>query len=210
MSPPSDIQRTPAANVAARPLAKLSAAAPATFRPHLDLPEEAAAAYDASKDATEALAALETGGFLLPAVRLLAHALPRREAVWWGCMCARHTNPALAAAEVACLTAAELWVRQPTDENRRAAFAGAEASGFATPAAWACAAVFWNGDSMSPLGQPAVPPAPHLSGLALAGAVTLASVHGQPQNQRRRLVAFIASARDIATGGNGRMEPEAT
>ncbi len=142
-------------------------------------------------------------------MRLLAHALPPREAVWWSCVCIRHTAPALAPAEAACLTAAEHWVRRPSDESRRAAFASAEVAGFAVSAAWACTAAFWSGDSMAPAGQPAVPPAPHLAGLAVAGAVTLASVRTQPEIQARNLSAFIGSARDIAAGGPGRLEPAA-
>ena len=187
---------------------KIANVNPAVFRPHLDLPDDAAAAYDASRDVAAALAALEAGGFLLPAVRLLAHALLRRQAVWWGHVCVRHTNPAPSAPDAACLDAAELWVRHQTDETRRAAYAAAEASHHGTAAAWVCTAAFWSGDSISPLGQPSVAPPPHLSGLAVAGAVVLASVQSRPERQQERLARFISSARDIAAGGYGPLAPE--
>ena len=191
------------------PLAKLDGAQLAELRPHLDAPPAASALLDGCTTAPEALEALAAGGFLLAAARLLAHALPRREAVWWGCMCARYTTPAdLAPADLAALEAAELWVRRPTDEQRRAAFARAEAAGFGTPEAWSCVAAFWSGESMSPAGQPVVPPAPHLAGLAVAGAVSLASVRVHPARQPQRLASFIASAREIAAGGTGRLTPE--
>ncbi len=204
------MQRVP---TAARPMDKLSSAPLGEFRPHLALPTDAAALYDACTAAADALGALEAGGFLLEAARLLAHALPRREAVWWACMCSRHTAigpPGAAAGEVAaaCLAAAELWVRQANDENGRAAFAQAEAAVYASPEAWACVAAFWSGDSMAPLVQPAVPPARHFAGLAVAGAVTLASVRGRPEIQAQRLAVFIRSAREIAAGGTGRLEAE--
>jgi hypothetical protein len=63
---------------------------------------------------------------------------------------------------------------------------------------------------MSPEGQPVVPPGEHLTGLAISGAVTLASVRGQPERANARLQRFINSARDIAGGGAGRIPPEGT
>ena len=61
---------------------------------------------------------------------------------------------------------------------------------------------------MAPPGQPAVPPAPHLVGTAVAGAVTLAAVRGDPSRQAARLARFLAGLRDIAAGGAGRLGPE--
>jgi hypothetical protein len=61
---------------------------------------------------------------------------------------------------------------------------------------------------MAPLGQPEVPAAPHLAGTAIAGAVSRASVRGQPQRQPQRLTRFLESARDISAGGTGRLPPE--
>ena len=189
-------------------LPKLAAALPAEVRANLALSAEAAQAIAGASDTESALAALETRGLALDAIRLLAHALPRREAVWWACMCARHTAPAPPPPLAHCLEAAELWVRKPADDTRRAAYARAEAAGFDSPEAWACTAAFLSGDSMAPAGQPLVPPAPHQAGLAVAGAVTLASVRERPALQPQRLGAFIASARQIAAGGTGRLEPE--
>jgi hypothetical protein len=175
----------------------------------LKLREQAVAAADGCKSAAELLAALESGDFHLEATRLLAYALPKREAVWWACMCARYTAPAeLSVADRAALEAAELWVRRQTDETRRAAMDNAQLSGFGSPEAWAAVAAFWSGDSLSPPDQPKVPPAPHLTGTAVAGAVQLASVRGDPARQPARLTAFLNSARDIAAGGAGRLEPE--
>ena len=57
-------------------------------------------------------------------------------------------------------------------------------------------------------GQPAVPPAEHLTGSAIAGAVVLASVRTSPERSRDRLLRFIGAARDIAAGGAGRMAAE--
>ena len=104
--------------------------------------------------------------------------------------------------------AAEDWVRQQTDRSRRIAWDRAQAAGSGTPEAWAAIAAFWSGDSMSPEGQPAVPPAAHLAGTAAAGAVALASVRGDVTRREERLRRFLESGRNIATGGPGRLPAE--
>jgi hypothetical protein len=63
---------------------------------------------------------------------------------------------------------------------------------------------------MSPEGQPVVPPAEHLTGLAVSGAVVMAAVRGHPERADARFGRFLAAARDIAAGGAGRVEPEPT
>ena len=156
-----------------------------------------------------ALERLAASGFEAEAARLAAHALRRREAVWWACQCALHTAPPdLSPAHRAAREAAEEWVRKQTDELRRRAMAQAQAGSFATPEAWAAVAAFWSGGSMAPPDQPAVPPAAHLTGTAVAGAVALAAVRGRPERQRARLSRFLDSAREIARGGAGRLAPE--
>ncbi len=190
-------------------LAKLSGVQLATVIGRAALPPEAETALQGCADVGDALTRLEAGGFATEAVRVLAHALPKREAVWWACMCALSTAPAdLPEADRAARETAELWVRQQKDEQRRAAFARAEAGGFQTPEAWSAVAAFWSGDSMSPPDLPAVPPAPHLTGTAVSGSVALAAVRGDVKRQPARLKRFLESGRNIAAGGPGRMPPE--
>lgn len=181
----------------------------AKLAPLIALPADAATALGGCTDLADALDRLEAGGFLPEASRLIAHALPKREAVWWACMCATHTAPAdLPEAARQARETAEHWVRQQTDKLRRAAMAYAETADFATPEAWAGVAAFWSGDSMSPEGQPAVPPAPHLTGTAVAGAVALAAARGDAQRNTDRLKRFLESGRNIAAGGPGRLPAE--
>jgi hypothetical protein len=178
--------------------------------PRVALPVEATIAVEGCATVPAALAALEAGGFQAEAARLIAYALPKREAVWWACMCALHTAPPdLPEPDRAAREAAELWVRQPTDPIRRAAMACAHATAFGTPEAWAAVAAFWSGDSMAPEGQPAVPPAPHLTGTAIAGAVALSAVRGDVSRRSARLQRFLESGRNIAAGGPGRLVAEA-
>lgn len=178
--------------------------------PRLELNDAAMAALDGSPTAAAALLRLEEAGLCNDAARLAAHALPKREAVWWACMCARAVpDPKLPPEDLEALASAEAWVRKPGDDAvRRAAWAAAQKTPFSSPEAWAAVAAFWSGGSMAPEGQPAVPPADHLTGVAVGGSVVLSAVRSHPERAESRLKKFLASARDIAEGGAGRLNPE--
>lgn len=192
------------------PLPKLATPL-APLLPRLELDAGPRAALEGAQTAAEGLERLEAQGFRNDAVRLAAHALPKREAVWWACMCAAAVpDPALLPADAAARTAAETWVRKPADEPlRRAAWDAAQRTAFRSPEAWAAVGAFWSGGSMAPEGQPVVPPADHLTGVAVSGAVVMAAVRGRPERAQARFGRFLAAARDIAAGGAGRIEPEA-
>lgn len=186
-------------------LTKLSGS-PETLAGYLSAAPEAADIVRGATDAADALGLLCQAEQWTGAVRLCAHALPAREAVWWACMCADHTVPPDLPDPVrAARAAAEEWVRRPSDATRRAAMTRAQDAGLVTPEAWAGVGAFWSGGSMSPEGQPVVEPSPDLLGTAIAGAVLLASVRGEPIRQTGRLRRFLDSARDIAAGGPGRI-----
>ncbi|MGK7862562.1 DUF6931 family protein [Falsiroseomonas sp. E2-1-a4] len=191
------------------PLPKLAAPLPPLL-PRLELDPPAMAAIAGATTAAEGIAKLEAAGLRNEAARLAAHALPKREAVWWSCMCARAVpDPALTPADAAALQAAEAWVRKPGDDGlRRAAMEAAQRTGFRSPEAWAAVGAFWSGGSMAPAGQPEVPPPDHLTGVAVSGGVVLAAVRIRPERAQDRLARFLASARDIAAGGAGRIAPE--
>jgi hypothetical protein len=190
-------------------LAKLAGADLATVVDRATLSPEALASLQGCTDVADAVVRLEAGGFASEAVRVLAHALPKREGVWWACMCAANTMPAdLPAPDRQARETAELWVRQQKDEQRRAAMTYAETSGFQSPEAWSGVAAFWSGDSLSPVGMPPVPPPPQAVGGAVAGAVALSAVRGDLKRHGERLKRFLESGRNIASGGPGRMPPE--
>ena len=139
------------------------------------------------------------------AVQFLAFALPAREATWWACMCARsHLRDPIPPPLLAAVEASEAWVRRPTDENRRVCMTRAQATQWDSPASWAAVAAFWSGGSLAPPELPAVPPAAHLNGVAVAGAVRLAAVLLEPASADEKRARYIAAAVDIANGGAGR------
>jgi hypothetical protein len=181
----------------------------AALLPRAGLPQPAIDVVTGLASTEAALEALEAADMLVEATRLIAHALPRREAVWWACMCARHNTPdTLSPDDLAAIEAAELWVRSQTDESRRAGFDHAGRAGFNSPEAWAAVGAFWSGESLAPLGQAAVAPPPQVAAAAIAGSVALASVRDRPERRPERLRHFLASARDIAAGGPGRLPRE--
>jgi hypothetical protein len=181
-----------------------------TILPRLELSKTAATCVDGSEHPSEAVNRLMRADLLIEAARVCAHALPPRERVWWAARCVRTTAPgASPPVDREACALAEDWVRRPADETRRAAMEKAQAGGFTSPEAWVAVAAFWSGDSMAPLDQPKVPPAPHLAGSAVVGAVILASVRTHPDRQPDRLRRFVGSAVDIAAGGAGHLEQEA-
>jgi len=141
-------------------------------------------------------------GKMVEAVQFLAQALRKREAVWWACTCVRWgQGPQPAPKAAAALAAAERWVREPSEANRRTAEAAAKAaSGTSTPAGCAAQAAFWSGESLAPAGQSPVPPAPGLAGSAVFGAVLLASVLHNPTGFKDNLAALLDLGVVVAAG----------
>lgn len=186
-------------------LIKVEAKAASDICGLFELEPEARALLDAGATPAEYLARLVENTRYHDAARFLAHALPKREAVWWACLCARETLAGDAPPERrAAIEAAEAWVYQPTEENRRTTMARAERAGYDNPSSWAAMAAFWSGGSMAPEGSPEVPPGATLTAIAVGGAVILAAVQHQPEHAEERFASFFTQGIDVANGGNGR------
>src|SRR5438128_432587 len=91
-------------------------------------------------------------------LEFIAHWLPKRAAIWWGCLCLWHVGrPTLPAPEDAALRAVVQWVREPNEPRRLALEAAAEAAGNLRTAAGGLArAAFFSGGSLVPPGLPVV------------------------------------------------------
>ncbi|MBP2298717.1 DUF6931 family protein [Azospirillum picis] len=173
----------------------------------LDLSPEAKALLSPGLPTAAFLKALIDAELYVDAIRLLGMALPRREAVWWGCLAARGALPADAPpADADALAAAEAWVFRPSEENRRAAFAPAQAANFETACAYAAMGAFWSGGSLAPPDAAVVvPPGDGLTGTAAAAAVLMAAA-AVPKEIKARQKAALVQALDIANGGSGKVE----
>ncbi len=172
----------------------------------LNLPADVLAVIPPDATPSLALDALVRAGHGTAALRLVAHSLPKREAVWWACMCAEHTAPdPRPQAELAVARSAQAWVRRPHDEAGFAAYTLAERCGMQSAECWTAVAAKWCGSTLSGPGLPPVAPPPHLPGVAVYGAVALALARVPAEQQPAVTARFIGSARDIAAGGAGRL-----
>jgi hypothetical protein len=115
------------------------------------------------------------------AIQVLPHLMPKRAAVWWGCLWAWQANrPEPPAPFCAALEAALDWVYDPSEEHRRVAEAPARTAGMQRSAGCLAWAAFWSGGSMMQPELPTVAPPPHVTALAVGGAVLLACVERDP------------------------------
>ena len=147
-------------------------------------------------------------GHIVDAARFLAHGLPKREAVWWACRAARRAAGAKPSPEVdAAIRAAEAWVVEPTEENRRPAFDAAEAATFATAAGCAAASAFWSGGSLAPPAAPVVPPGEYMTAMGASAAVLLAGAEGPADQIPAAYRALIDDGLAIARGEGLWTEP---
>lgn len=166
----------------------------------VDLSPEGQALLRPEANADEFLALLRETGLHADALRFLAQALPKRHAVWWSCLAIRQVlgNAFLEEGpEALCL--AEMWVVQPTEENRRAAMASAERGEFQDAGCWAAVAAFWSDGSMAPPEAPEVPPGPELTGKGVSGALMLAAAT-DPAQMEARQIAFLDEGLEVARG----------
>jgi hypothetical protein len=139
-------------------------------------------------------------GLFVDAVHLLAHALPRREAVWWAARCARSVIESNATKEMwAALKAAEEWAADPSEPKRRAAESTAAATQYTSPAGCAALAAFLSGGSLAPAGVAEVPPGPGLTAKSVANAIQLAAL-ADPARTAERFEAFLTEAAQVVNG----------
>jgi hypothetical protein len=150
------------------------------------------------------LATLAAGSTPKAAIVFAALALPKREAVGWGCIALRGMG-ALSGDDRTCegLRLAEAWVRHPGEDERRAAGRYAESQYFDGAGAWIAFAAFTTGGSLAEAGLQAVPPSPDMSGKCVAMAVVQATDDADTRRRLANLRVAIESARDFAGGGTG-------
>lgn len=79
------------------------------------------------------------------AVQVIAHYLPKRQAVFWAMTCSRDAAPEPVPEADAALKSAERWIADPGDENRAAALKAADAAEASTPAGCTALAAYYSG-----------------------------------------------------------------
>ena len=137
----------------------------------------------------------------LAGIDFMAHLLPAREAIWWGCLCWQKTcGEKLEPWERIASKAAVKWVLEPSEANRAAAKRPAEVLGLGSPAGALAAAANQTGGSLAPPNVPAVSPSPFAPARAVAIAVKVASTKGDPQGILAMQRSFIELGISIAEG----------
>jgi hypothetical protein len=128
----------------------------------------------------------------LDAVRFLAYALPKREAVGWGCLCVRHSLGTEDASKISeAHVAAQRWVSNPDEGNRQAAKAAADKEGLESPSAFLALAAFLSGGSIAPANLQPVAPPDHATPQLVAGAVMASAVKRQPEKAPEKYRVFL-------------------
>jgi len=130
--------------------------------------------------------------FFPDATRFLAYSLPKREAVGWGCLCVRHSLGTEDPAQISkTQVAAERWVANPEEGNRRAAKAAVAEDGPESPSDLLALAAFYSGGSVVAPDLDPVPPPDHVTPQFVAGAVMIAAVKTQPEKAAEKYRVFL-------------------
>jgi hypothetical protein len=147
---------------------------------------------------------LAAQGLAADGLEFVAHWLPKRAAIWWGCLCLWHTRrPTLAPAEEAALRAVVQWVREPNEPRRRSLEAVAEAAGNLRTAVGGLArAAFFSSGSLVPPGLPVVAPPPGLTAHTLAQVLTVAALDARPEHAGDAHRHFLELGLEVARGEN--------
>jgi len=171
---------------------------------HVDLEETSKTLLTADQTVSAFIQTLQQNAALKDIIGVIAQALPVREAVYWACLCVRDSfvdNPP--ADDLLAIKAAEQWVYQPDEDNRRLNEKLAEKLEHATAAAWVANAVYWSGGSITPKDEAKVEPPDGVFGKAISGAVNLASAHEEIKKMQALQNRFIERGISIAQGGKG-------
>jgi hypothetical protein len=130
-----------------KPLVKIHATRAAEVCSRFDLNSAARALLSEELGCREFLDSLVVNKHYLTGIDFIACSLPPREAIWWGCLCLQHVyGDALSTPEKSAGRAAVQWVLKPTEENRAAAKAPAEATGPGSVAGTLAEAVTLTGE----------------------------------------------------------------
>lgn len=144
---------------------------------------------------------------IVDAIRFLAVAINRRQAIWWALVVNEKLNPSKDRENSVENTAWSLvrdWVYSPTEENRTAAYEIAETLDFQTAGSYAALAVFWSGGNiLPPHAQEVLLPPPQLCASAVGASILLTCASGPAVDVSRRQREAVKIGLDVALGKTG-------
>lgn len=140
-----------------------------------------------------------------------AHYLPRRKAIWWGCLCAWELfRREIPAREEAPLAAVVAWVRDPSEENRRQAYEIGRDAARPSVAGSLTMAVFSAGGSLSKPDSPQVDPKLNQAARFVTAAVVLAGQLAPREHRKQFQHHFLEIAVELSRGGPAWKEAKAS
>ena len=168
---------------------------------HFKLSDDAQQLLGSAATPAEFFTPLVRKELYLDALRLAAYDLPKREAIWWGSLCLWRVHRSKPPQKLAGVLQAVLdWLRDPNEENRRAADRAGKEAGIDSPAGSLATAVFFSGGSISLPGLPEVESDPFATAQNVASAVVLASKKVKPERISQCQREFLVLAADVASG----------
>jgi len=150
---------------------------------------------------TKFLQTLVAEGKIEDAVTFCAYLLPRREAVWWACGCARTPLDKIAEDRAAGLLAAEAWVEEPDDERRQAALDIGTRGHCDDPLTWVALAAGWTGGFLVSGPQRPIPMPQHMTARATCTAILISALSVNRDQRPAYLEACIADGARLAEHG---------
>ena len=135
------------------------------------------------------------------ALTFCAYLLPRREAVWWACGCARDLPGEIPPSRSAGLLAAEAWVSQPDNDHRQAALDIGTQGDDNDPISWLARGAGWSGGLLVSHPQQQVPIPPYMTARAIRIALLLAFSKVKPDEQPTRVKLWIEEGIKLAEKG---------
>jgi|SRR5579871_145406 len=173
------------------PLIKVPAATAQEVCERFDVTREAKSLLRSDMTPLQFMEALAMKKLYVESIDFLAHALPPREGIWWGCLCLQHARGGtLSPAEKAACSAAVNWLIKPTEENRLAAKAPGESLGVSSPAGVLAIAAAG--------GMP--PPGPFAHAKAVAMSVKLSALAGAPSGIIQTQRSYLQLGVGVAAG----------
>ncbi len=136
-------------------------------------------------------------------LRVLAVALPPREATWWACLAGHDLIGPEPKVVPPPLASAERWVFKPTEENRIAARDAFETADMDDNTTFCAMAALYADGTLGP-GDMNDTPAPPNGVSAAVFAMNLLSMNMNVETMDVHIETLIDRGLDIARGGNGR------
>ena len=150
---------------------------------------------------TEFLQTLVVAGQIEDAVTFCAYLLPRREAVWWACGCARTPLGDVAEDRAAGLLAAEAWVKEPDEERRQAALEVGTKGHCDDPLTWVALAAGWAGGFLVSGPHRSIPMPPYMTARATRTAILISALSVNRDRRPAFLESCIAEGKRLAEEG---------